>query len=46
MVAPGGGSEDKEHLITMVCPHMGWLAVLEEAGLMLDFVEIDWDMGT
>jgi hypothetical protein len=33
-------------LITMVVLHVGWLRVLEKVGLITEFIEVDWDMGT
>jgi hypothetical protein len=30
----------------MVSVHVGWPDILEEAGLMLEFIEVDRGMGT
>ena len=40
------GAKDKGNIITMVCPHMGWSGMLDEAGPMLELIEVDRSMGT
>lgn len=45
-VIPEQGSKEKEHFITMVSLHIGWLGVFEEVRPMLELVEVDCATGT
>ena len=46
VAAPERTSEDEVNLISMVCPHIARPDILEEAGLMLELVEVDRGVGT
>ena len=44
--APEIGAKDKGGFITMVCPHIEWSGMLDEAGRMLELIEVDRSLGT